>query len=163
MILWHDNCLILNFEPLSITYNPYPKPNSQYPIPNNQLKIVGSRCVTGSCPKGFTLIELMIVIAIIGILVAIAVPQFNAYRLRGYNIGAMADVKNASIAEDAFFVDNQAYSSSLAVLTAYGFRQTQSVSVGVSGDANAYTITAYHSSGNTTYTIIGPEGTLTSN
>ena len=59
--------------------------------------------------KGFTLIELMIVIAIIGILAAIAIPQFAAYRTKSYNSAATADLRNVKTSLEAFFADQQEY------------------------------------------------------
>ena len=62
--------------------------------------------------KGFTLIELMIVIAIIGILAAIAIPQFSAYRIRAYNTSAISDIKNLQISEATFMGDWQTFGRS---------------------------------------------------
>lgn len=59
--------------------------------------------------EGFTLIELLIVVAIIGILAAIAIPQFSAYRQKAYNSAAQSDLKNAKTALESYFADNQKY------------------------------------------------------
>jgi len=68
--------------------------------------------------KGFTLIELMIVVAIIGILAAIAIPQFSAYRIKAFNSAAQSDLRNMKLAEEGLYADYQFYGTTNQAATA---------------------------------------------
>jgi len=59
--------------------------------------------------KGFTLIELMIVIAIIGILAAIAIPQFTKYRAKAFNAAALSDTRNLKTDLEAYYAEWEQY------------------------------------------------------
>jgi type IV pilus assembly protein PilA len=104
--------------------------------------------------KGFTLIELMIVIAIIGILAAIAIPQFVAYRQKGYNTSAKSDLKNYQTACQAYFADNPGSSTCSETAVATAFTKTSNVTITPAGsDQTLDGTTASHSQGSSTYTI----------
>ena len=61
--------------------------------------------------RGFTLIEIMIVVAIAGILTAVAIPMYTAYMVRGKLVDAQSTLTTARVALEQYYQDNRTYVS----------------------------------------------------
>ena len=107
--------------------------------------------------KGFTLIELLVVVAIIGILVAIAIPQFANYKKQANDSAAESDVRNLAVSMESYYATNNTYptadAAGLALAITQGFKQTPKVTTAITvANATAFTLTGAHIGGTKTYT-----------
>jgi len=92
---------------------------------------------------GFTLIELLVVIAIIGILAAVAIPQFGSYRRKGFDADAQANVRNMALAQEGYYLENNTYADDPADLTAFGYTQSANITPAVTAADNVtFVVTA---------------------
>ncbi len=80
--------------------------------------------------KGFTLIELLVVIAILGILAALAIPQFSRYRNTAYCAQITSDASHAFLAMEAYYAEHLTYGS----LSDTTFTPTRDITVEVTTD-----------------------------
>ncbi len=98
--------------------------------------------------NGFSLLELLVVVAIIGLLTAIAIPQFLSYRAHGVDSQMKSDLKNAALAMDSYFAEKKEYPSSVAAIVSVGFNQTEGVALTIAVPTpSSFTITATKPSG----------------
>jgi len=92
---------------------------------------------------GFTLIEVLLVIAIIGVLAAIAIPQVLSYRSRSIDAQMKSDLRNAAVAVESYFAKRSVYPASISEVDGFGFQPTSGVTLTLNiVSPNSYTITA---------------------
>ena len=101
--------------------------------------------------KGFTLIELMIVVGIVGILAAIAYPNYMEYIQRGNRSEGQALLNDAAASQERFFAQNNTYVTSQANIARLGLRNTNGTTV--NSDTGKYQLTVSSESNDGGYTL----------
>lgn len=103
--------------------------------------------MTSKAQNGFTLIEMMIVVAIIGILAAIAYPSYQEYVLRGYRSEGMALLNDAAARQERYYSQTNTYVTADGDIEKLGLSATSlsdryELSVSNPNESGGYLLTA---------------------
>ena len=111
---------------------------------------------------GFTLIEILLVIAIIGLLAVIAIPQFIRYRGQAIDAQLKSDIRNAAVAVESYFTKKSVYPASIEEIDGYGFKASDGVTVTLAiVSPNSFTLTAAKPGGTQpSFTFTSSTGTI---
>lgn len=94
--------------------------------------------------RGFTLLELLGVIAIIGVLAAVAIPGMLSQRTKAYRDAMAVDLHSLATSEIAFNTTNGAFTTDLALLATEGYRASDDVEARVSVVGQAFVACTKH-------------------
>ena len=104
--------------------------------------------------KGFTIVEVMMVVAIIAILTTIMLPEFITYRIHTYNTAAREEAKNAYVMARAYFED---YPDTADIdgprLESAGLNRTAHVYLFASGDQETLVLRTSHNQGDQVFRV----------
>jgi len=97
---------------------------------------------------GFTLLELLVVVAVLGILAAIAIQNLATHRARAVDASMRSDLRNAAMAMESYYGEFLAYPSNDTALLLIGYRKTNLVTLTIAVTTpSTYTLTATRASG----------------
>jgi len=115
--------------------------------------------------NGFTLLELLVSMSIVGILAAVAVPNYGTYKTRGHDARSQVDLREGIVAQEAFYVENETYVScadtAACEATLPDFRASNGVELSFASAGDSFSGSATHPQGSYTYTFDSLVGEIT--